>query len=179
MAVTLKEVEAIPASYPDAPSGLSVAASALDADAIWQRLEAYCRFRWTTREIVWTVEGEGAWEAPLSPATLNTVEVWENGGWVECTPEASPWGGYDLPGDGPYRITANVGGGDVPAAVSEAFRRLAEYLSDESDRAGASSYSVNMGGAIQESYDRNPAWMGRAMELSGAADLLRPYKRRA
>ena len=97
----------------------------------------------------------------------------------ECTPAASPWGGYDLPGDGPYRITADVGGGDVPAAVSEAFRRLAEYLTDATDRAGVSSYSVNMGGAIEESYQRNPAWVARAMELSGAADLLRPYKRRA
>lgn len=28
--------------------------------------------------------------------------------------------------EGPYRITASVGGGDVPAAVSEAFRRLAD-----------------------------------------------------
>ncbi len=72
-----------------------------------------------------------------------------------------------------------MGGGEVPAAVSEAFRRLAEYLADATDRAGVSSYSVNMGGAIEESYQRNPAWVARAMELSGAADLLRPYKRRA
>ena len=179
MAATLKEVEAIPASYPDAPAGLSTAAAALDADALWQRIEAYCRARWTDREVVWTVEGSGAWEAPLTPATLNTVEVWESGAWVECTPAASPWGGYDLPGDGPYRITADVGSGDVPAAVNEAFRRLAEYLADEPDRAGVSSYSVNMGGAIEESYQRSPAWSARAMDLSGAADLLRPYKRRS
>ena len=175
----MKEVEAIPASYPAAPADLSTAAAALDADALWQRLEAYCRVRWTDRQVIWTVEGEGAWEAPLQPSTLNTVEVWESGAWVECTPAASPWGGYDLPGDGPYRITADVGGGDVPAAVSEAFRRLAEYLADEPDRSGVSSYSVNMGGAIEESYQRNSAWVARAMELSGAADLLRPYKRRA
>lgn len=179
MAVTLKEVEEVPASYPSVTASLSMAAAALNADAIWQRLEAYCRVRWTAREVVWTVEGAGAWEAPLSPATLNTVEVWEGGAWAECTPAASPWGGYDLSGDGPYRITADVGGGDVPAAVMEAFRRLAEYVADDTDRAGVASYSVNMGGAIAESYDRNPAWMGRALEYSGAADLLRPYKRRA
>lgn len=178
MAVTLKEVEAIPTSY-RAVSGLSTAAAALDADALWQRIEAYCRVRWTVREVVWTVEGEGAWEAPLTPATVNTVEVWESGAWVECTPAASPWGGYDLPGDGPYRIMADVGGGDVPAAVFDSFRRLAEYLADTTDRAAVSSYSVNMGGAIEESYQRSPAWVARAMELSGAADLLRPYKRRA
>ncbi|PRX37909.1 hypothetical protein SAMN05216257_105122 [Meinhardsimonia xiamenensis] len=179
MAVTLKEVEAIPGSYPPAPGLLSDAASMLNHAAIWQRIEAYCRDRWTARQVVWTVEGGGTWEPPLSPATVNTVEVWEGGAWVPCTPAASPLGGYELPGEGPYRITADVGGGEVPAAVSEAFRRLAEYLADATDRAGVSSYSVNMGGAIQESYQRSPAWVARAMELSGAADLLRPYKRRA
>lgn len=179
MAVTLKEAEATPESYPEAPEGLSAAAAAVSADAIWQRLEAYCRARWTVREVVWMVEGQGTWEAPLLPATLNTVEVWEGGVWAECTPAVSPWGGYELPGDGPYRVTADVGGGEVPAAVMEAFRRLAEYLADTPDRAGVSRYSVSMGGAVEESYDRNPAWAGRALEYSGAADLLRPYKRRA
>ena len=178
MAVTLKEAEAIPASYPTV-TGLSTAAAALDADALWQRIEAYCRVRWTEREVIWTVEGAGDWDAPLQPATVTTAEVWENGAWVECFPAASPWGGYDLAGDGPYRITADVGGGDVPAAVSEAFRRFAEYMADTPDRAGVSSYSVNMGGAIEESYQRSQTWQARALELSGAADLLRPYKRRA
>lgn len=178
MAATLKEVEAIPADYPFV-TDLTLPELALDQAAIWQRIEAYCRMRWTAREVVWMVEGKGAWEAPLTPATLTMTEVWEGGEWVECTPAASPWGGYDLPGDGPYRITADVGGGDVPAAVSEAFRRLAGYLTDAADRSGVSSYSVNMGGAIQETYQRHPAWIARALVLSGAADLLRPYKRRA
>ncbi|TQE95020.1 MAG: hypothetical protein FKY71_17400 [Spiribacter salinus] len=96
-----------------------------------------------------------------------------------CAP-AGPGMGHDE-GAAEKRLDAIIveGGGDVPAAVSEAFRRLAEYLTDATDRAGVSSYSVNMGGAIEESYQRNPAWVARAMELSGAADLLRPYKRRA
>ena len=64
-----------------------------------------------------------------------------------------------------------------PAAVSEAFRRLAEYMADDTDRAGVSSYSVNMGGAIQESYQRSAAHAARALQNSGAADLLRPYRR--
>ena len=180
MAVTLKEVEAIPAAYPAPPAGLSTKAAALDADALWQRLEAYCRVRWTAREVVWTVEGGGAWDAPLQPSTLNTVEVWESGAWVECTPAASPWGGYDLPGDGPYRITADVGGGDLPAAVNEAFRRLAEYhAGDRGGVSGASSYSVNIGSDLAESFSRNAAHVARALQNSGAADMLRPYKRRA
>lgn len=44
-----------------------------------------------------------------------------------------------------------MGGGEVPAGVSEAFRRLAEYLADVPDRAGVSSYVVGMEGAITES----------------------------
>lgn len=174
MAATLKEVEAIPASYP-AVTGLSTAAAALDADALWQRVEAYCRVRFTEREVIWTVEGPGLWEAPLSPATISTVGVWEGGAWQAVTLSEGPYG-YDLPGDGPYRITANVGAGSVPAAVSEAFRRLAEYLADKPDRAGASSYSIDFG-ELKESYDRTPAWVAKALQLSGAADLLRPYKR--
>lgn len=179
MAVTLKEVEALPASYPTPPANLSAGAAALDAAAIWQRIEAYCRTRWTERGVVWTVEGGGGWEAPLSPITSLTLEMWKGGTWLECLPLASPWGGYDLSDNIPYRVTAEVGGGDMPAVVSEAFRRLAEYLADDTDRAGTSRYAVNMGGAIEESYDRNPAWKARALDYSGAADLLRPYKRRA
>ncbi len=179
MAVTLKEIEATPAAYPASPAGLSTAAAALDAAALWQRIEMYTACRYTARDVVWIVQEEGDWLPPLSPFTVSGVEIWENGGWSATTPPASPYGGYVLPGEGPYRFTASVGSGDVPAAVSEAFRRLAEYLADDSDRAGVSSYSVNMGGAIEESYQRNPAWVARAMDLSGAADLLRPYKRRA
>ena len=44
MAVTLKEVEAIPTEYPDV-TGLSDDAVALGADTIWQRIEAYCDTR--------------------------------------------------------------------------------------------------------------------------------------
>ena len=179
MSVTTKETEAIPASYPASPAGLSTAAAALDADAIWQRIEAYCATRWTEREVVWIVEEEGDWSPPLYPLEITAEEVWSDNAWGEATVYASPYGGYLLTTEGPYRFTATVGGGDVPAAVSEAFRRLAEYLADEPDRAGVSSYSTNLGGAIEESYQRNPAWIARAMDLSGAADLLRPYKRRA
>ncbi|MFC3118192.1 hypothetical protein ACFOHS_07920 [Jhaorihella thermophila] len=53
----LKRDEAIPASYPAVPSGLSVAAAALDGDMIWQRIEAYTAHRFTDRQVIWTVEG--------------------------------------------------------------------------------------------------------------------------
>jgi hypothetical protein len=74
-----------------------------------------------------------------------------------------------------------VGGGTVPAAVNEAYRRLAEYLASTDDApAGASDYSAGLGsGAITESFSRAPTWVARALINSGAADLLRPYRRLA
>jgi hypothetical protein len=176
MSETLKQIEALPAAYPDAPGGLSTAAAALDTDVIWQRIEAYTAHRFTTREVVWTVEGEGNWTPPLTPATITASEKWESGAWADLTLVDGPYG-YCFASDGPFRVTANVGSGTVPAAINEAFRRLVEYLADETDRAGASDYSVNIGGAVEESYQRNPTWVARAMQYSGAADLLRPYRR--
>lgn len=173
----LQEAEATPASYPATPSGLSTPAAALDAEMIWERIEAYTRTRYTAREVVWTVEGgEGEnWTPPLSPVTSRVAHFWGDQ-WEGLTLADGPVG-ICLPFDGVYRITAQVGAGDPPALVSEAFRRLAEYMADDTDRAGVSSYSVNMGGAIQESYQRSAAHAARALQNSGAADLLRPYRR--
>jgi hypothetical protein len=173
----IKQFEAVPAAYPDAPAGLSAEAAALDADMIWARIENYTAHRWTEREVVWTLLGSGGdeWHPRLTPVVSRVAHFWGDQ-WEALTLLDGPLG-ICLPFDGTYRITAQVGGGDVPAPVLEAFRRLAEYLADETDRAGTSDYSVNMGGAIQESYERNPAWVARAMQYSGAGDLLRPYRR--
>lgn len=178
MAELLQETEATPSGYPATPSGLSTAAAALDADMIWQRIEAYTRTRYATREVVWTIEGveDEDWLPPLGPVTSQTAERWETDAWSSVTLADGPVG-LCLPTDGIYRITADVGGGDVPAAVSEAFRRLAEFMAETDDRPGASQYSVNMGGAIQESYTRSASHAARALHNSGAADLLRPYRR--
>lgn len=177
MAETLKQVEAVPVAYPATPAGLSTEASALDANMIWSRIETYIACRFTSRAVVWTVEGPGEWVPPLTPATITTTEVWQNDAWTAATLTASPLGGYVLDGSGPYRFTGTAGGGTVPAAVNEAFRRLAEYMADDTDRAGAGRYEVNIGGEWQEGFDRNPAWMARAMSNSGAGDLLRNYRR--
>lgn len=178
MTYLVKENEAIPANYPSAPFGLSSAAAALSAAMIWQRIESYIRERYTEREIVWIMRGNAydEWSPPLSPITSHTAEIWRDGAWVSVTLPSSPIG-YELPCDGTYRVTAQIGGGTVPEGVTEAFRRLAEYMADDTDRAGVSSYSVNMGGAIQESYSRNAAHAARALQYSGAADLLRTIRR--
>jgi hypothetical protein len=180
MAETLKQDEAVPASYPATPSGLSTAAAALSAPMIWARIEAYISARWTTRAVVWTVAGPGDWEPLLTPATASTVEAWTGTAWAAVTLNPSPLGGYCL-NDTTYRITATVGGGTVPEAAKEAFRRLAEYLAAADDApVGATDYSTSIGGgAISESFSRAATWVARAMINSGAADLLRQYRRAA
>jgi len=182
MAVTIKQTEAAPASYP-AVSGLSDKAQALDAAALWQRIEAFTAWRWTEREVVWLVEGDGDWCPPLAPAEVTAEEVWDGEAWVPATVYASPYGGYRLTTCGPFRFTAAVGGGEVPAAVSEAFRRLAEYsveIGKDSLLSGHpahTSHSAQIGQSVQETFDRPSTWAARAIHNSGAADLLRPYRR--
>lgn len=175
MSVTLKQVETV-TTYPDAPTGLSTESAAIDPGVIWSRIEAYICHRFTARPVVWTVEGPGEWQPPLTPATITAAQVWAGEVWQAVDLSPAP-DGFRLISQAPYRITATVGGGAVPAAVSEAFRRLAEYLVETDDKAAASSYSVNIGSAISENYSRNPAWLARAMINSGAGDLLRPYRR--
>jgi hypothetical protein len=172
MAVTIKQTEAAPEGWPDAPDNLSTAAAALSADMIWQRIEAYTAYRYTARTVTWIVEGPGGWQPPLAPATVSTVEIWQDDAWAAVTLSPSPLGGYCLPGCGPYRFTASVGGGDVPANVLEAFRRLAEYMAAKPGKAGARQESV-AAGSITISSTRDPAWLANAMQNSGAADLLR------
>jgi len=175
MAEILKRDESVPASYPAVPAGLSTAAAALDGNMIWARIEAYIAHRWTARAVVWTIEGPGEWAADLTPATVTATELWQNDAWTAETLTAGPLGGYVLD-SGPYRITASVGSGTVPAEVNEAFRRLAEYMAETTDHPGASDYSINAG-PIDLKVTRSPAWLARAMANSGAGDLLRTYRR--
>ena len=182
MAETLKQTEALPAAYPAVPAGLSPAAAALPPEPLWQRIESYVAQRWTARAVTWLVEGPGEWTPPLSPATVTTAEVWAGGEWSEVVLKPAP-DGYCLAAEGPYRITATVGSGTAPAAVLEAFRRLAEYSADIGlystwkGLAGATSNNVSVGGELTHSADRPATWAARALINSGAADLLRPYRR--
>ncbi|WP_111431020.1 hypothetical protein [Rhodobacteraceae bacterium DSL-40] len=175
MVATLHEVEAEPADWPASPA-LEPAEAALDPAFIWQRIEAWVSHRWTPREVVWIVEGPGEWVPRLTPAVIESVEVWSDG-WQAVALDASPLGGYALPGEGPYRFTATAGGGTVPAAVNEAFRRLAEYFAGHDGRWSGATSEVEEIGEIKTSSERSVTWLARAMAYSGAADLLRPYRR--
>ena len=175
LATTVSQREADPTAWPGAPGGMSDAAVGLDWDMIWQRLEGWVAYRWTPRDVTWIVEGPGHWTAPLAPATVSAGYRWTGEAWATFTLPAGPFG-HDLPA-GIYKIEASVGGGDVPDAVNEAFRRLAEYMADAiATPAGARSYAAETG-QLSERVTRDPAWMAKALHQSGAADLLRPYRR--
>ncbi len=169
--------EEFPATYPDTPEGLlSDKAAALDDVLIWDRIESYIAHRWTEREVVWIVLGPGEFVPDLKPATITAQEVWSATGYVATSLDPSPLGGVMLPGDGHYRFTATVGGGTVPAGVWEAFRRLAEYYAERPRHQGAGRVT-NETGPLKTDFDRTPKWVAMAMQLSGAADLLRQYRR--
>ncbi|WP_417709771.1 hypothetical protein [Roseibium aggregatum] len=176
MVELIKQVEAIPETYPDVPDGLSTAAAALDSDFLWQRIENYVAHRWTTREVVWTVDGPGDWVPNLTPVSVTSVEVWSDGAWSSVTLNPMPLGGYWLPSACAYRFTADVGGGDVPAVVNEAFKRLAEYAAATVEEPGAASYRYTVG-QLSVSWRKSPDWIAKGLVQSGAADLLRPYRR--
>ena len=173
----IKQFEDVPAAYPVTPSGLSVDAAALDAAMIWARIESYTAHRWTAREVVWTLLGDGGdqWHPPLGPIVSRVAHVWRNEVWESLTLLDGPLG-VCLPFDGTYKITAQVGAGGVPAPVAEAFRRLAEYMADDPGRVGTTSFTDKIG-PLEESVNRAPTWLARAMQYSGAGDLLRPYRR--
>lgn len=178
MAVTLKQIEGEPVNRP-----VVAVATSLDMSLLWARIESYIAHRWGQRSVYWVVEGPGEWIPPLSPATISTVEVWSSADvWEVANLSPSPLGGCWLPCTGPYRFTGTAGedGVPVPAAVAEAFQRLADYMAGEPSRhAGSSSETVRIGEALSVEYRRDPAWLAMALQNSGAADLLRNYRRAA
>jgi hypothetical protein len=174
MAVTISEEEDIPGSYPAAPSGLSAEAAALAAAMIWSRIEAYTGWRYSARGVKWIIEGPGEWLAPLKPATALTTYVWSNEAWEAMTLPASPRGGYDLPGCGPYKILATVGAASTtPEIVKEAYRRLAEFYASAETAPGLRQENVDAIGSTE--YDLTA--LASAMVKSGAGDLLRQFRR--
>ena len=163
------------ASSPGQPTGLSSAAAAIDPDALWARLEAWTNRRFTPRTVTWVIAGPGAWQPDLRPATIDTSEVWQGEGWVSTTLRVGPLG-FTLD-SAAYRVTATVGGAEPPfAEFWEAYRRLAEYLSDDSHIGRVASSSTRSLGDISVSATRPQAWQAKAIHNSGAADMLRRYR---
>lgn len=199
MAETIRTIEAFPEAWPELPANELILAYSADTAAwAWQRIEAYCAHRWTPREVIWLVQGDGEWFPPIAPAVITQVESWEGGGWRLTIPEASPFGRLCLWGDA-HRVTATVGADNPPPpVVLKAATRLINYLSQQIDRddpdlwatsmrwvvtppdtisASDGAASVTRGAQTQESYTRPADYIAKALQYSGAADLLRPYRR--
>ncbi len=146
----------------------------------WQRIEHYVARRWAARDVVWTISTSGGeWVAPLGPVLSESVDSfrWIDGEWTAYPTRKGPYG-FCLPA-GHVQISASVGtlSAAIPAAVREAVKRLAAYYTAEQPvPAGARSYSANVG-QLSESISIDPAAVAKAMQNSGAADLLRPYRR--
>ena len=183
MATTLKQQETIPAEYPTVSpyphwedhglEGSFGYVSTVEPAVIWQRLESWIAYRWGERAVTWTVEGGSEWQAPLYPATITTVEIWESDDWAEVSLTVGPYGGLRTTEGETYRITATVGtSDDPPAAIVEAWRRLHEY-----SRGIAEQYKDEFADFEARDRTRVAAFAAKAISLSGAADLLRPYRR--
>jgi len=180
MAMTVEFSEDVPATWPDAPDGLTPAAAALDAGPIWMRLEAWCGVRWSARPATALVEGSGTWKPPVAPFTVDAVSIWNGEDWQSYPQMMSPFGGLIFDREGAWRVTGTVGDDTVPAPpIQEAYRRLAEYLADNMPKvSGSSSVKLDVS-TVSVEVQRQPTWLARAIHNSGAADLLRPYRRLA
>lgn len=173
MTDTLRREEDVPDAWPSLPGGLE------NKELAWSRVEAYIAYRWTARTVRWTVRGPGCWAPDLTPATITASERFVNSAWESVTLDASWSGGFVLPGDSIFRFTATVGDAspsDPPEDVQAALRRLDAYFAEAVERHGVGRYEADLGG-VRESFDRSATWQARALQLSGAADLLRPYRR--
>jgi hypothetical protein len=171
MAEILRQEEAAPALWP-AVAGVT----GDELAAAWQRIEHFIARRFSARSVTWIVQGPGEFIPPLGPVDAMTAERWTGSAWEAVTLAEAPLG-HDLPEVGPYRIEATVGAGPVPEAVATAVQRLAAYVAaEDGGPAGARSYSATVG-QLSETIDRDPAHIAKALQNSGAADLLRKYRR--
>jgi hypothetical protein len=180
MTATLRIEEGTPEAWPDPPDDLSAAAGAIAPAVVWRRIESWIAWRWGERPCTFTVEGcGGSWRAPLAPFTAETIEEWAGDASASVALAPGPLG-VNLGSASHYRFAGMLGCAETPPEdVAEAFRRLAEYAAGRSaDRrwSGASSFSAEIEG-LRFSVDRAPSWLARAIHNSGAADLLRPYRR--
>jgi hypothetical protein len=111
------------------------------------------------------------------------VDVWDDTTftWSSASPDQSPLGGFIFNDNRTYRITATLGSTDpVPAAVVMAYQRLRDYVYEattEKIPVGVASHSLKIGDGYSEEISRNPTYLARSMQYSGAGDLLRGYRR--
>lgn len=175
MAATIDIQESSPATSPPI-AGL---VEGIEPGVVWERLDSWINARWGVRDCAFIVEGPGDWRAPLYPFTVATIEIWEAGEWVSAVIPPSPLGGYRLESVGPFRFTGLLGAADAPPAiVLEAARRLGAYLKAVASRSFENAILTQESSDEVDSYSYGaPVNAARALQYSGAADLLRRFRR--
>lgn len=146
-----------------------------DNEAIWRRIEQYIAYRWGVRTVEWVVKGPGLFTPPLKPVTITATEKWVADEWIPCSLLRTPFG--ISTGSAFYRISGTAGESEpVPADVLEAYERLRDYvksIKDDDYQIGSSTDTV---GGVTHSVRRPTAAMSRALEYSGALDILKAYR---
>lgn len=176
---TVKIIEGVPDSYPPIGSGSPPPYDTDLQEAVWQRVESWIAWRFAPRDVVFLIEGPGHWDSPLRPFTVDTVEKWNGLDYVETTARAAPIAAFDLD-HGTYRITGEAGldldgPEDLPAVVAEACDRLAGYFQGLRAAKGINVAASRIAsGELALTMGRD--WAAQALQRSGAADLLRPYR---
>ncbi|MEQ9260938.1 MAG: hypothetical protein RIG84_17765 [Roseovarius sp.] len=156
-------------AYPDAPEGLSTEAAAIPAAVIWDRLESWTNYRWseTVTDFVVNPPCEVKWQPPYAPFVVDSVDG--------ETATIDGFGQVILRSKSVVRCT--IGGATPTETVNAAYIRLAEYMAATDDApGGVSRYSIDVGD-ISESWSRKADHMAKAIHNSGAADLLRRYRK--
>lgn len=179
MATTIRQLEMAP------DVTLAIPGFSGPTDAVWQRLESYIAYRYSARIVTWIVEGPGEWSPPLAPWSIDdpsNISAWSHRAqdWELFTPDMSPLGGFYFRHSGPFRVTATVGINPPtlpPDAVTEAARRLACYMAANPGNPGVTSESITIADALTQATRRDANWLAMAIQNSGAADLLRPYRK--
>lgn len=132
----------------------------------------------------WVIRGPGLFVPPLTPVTIAAVERFndygcpaaEPGEWMPAVKRHTPFG--VLVDQGFYRLQGTAGE-DVPTPddVLEAYTRLSDYLAaiKEEGRPGATSVTDSVPG-VTLTVHRPVVALSRALEYSGAADLLKAYR---
>jgi hypothetical protein len=190
MSATLSIEEGQPTTWPSVdPADSQAIPSTPEADeatlrklarAAWLRVESYIGHRWGVRSVTFIVDGPGCWVPPLRPFAATTFEQWLDNGWTAVTLAPSALGGYVLDQAGPYRLTGNLGTATAPPQpVTEAVWRLTKFFEAAdtmpAEERGLSRHKLDLG-ALSVEREQNPTWIARALQQSGAGDLLRPWR---
>lgn len=174
MSLELLDVSEHIVTYPTTPVGMTARAAEIPPAVIWGRIYEYIAYRWGKTTISWRVQGCGEFVPRVTPCVVDDIFYWTSTGWNMVTLPDGPMG-IDMPADNIWKIDATAGGDvlAVPAKVARAYILLAEYMaSAKSIPAGVASVTS---GALGIRFQRDAA--ARALQNSGAADLLRSYRK--